>query len=127
MSIMKICPPRQHKTTAVVIAGVMLAGFVKIPTAHAQNYNNPFPTEPSDSYIQDCANNPATCKLPEGVATGASPEKQEAWNRCLVAMTVAGVPAGRAVQGMLKAIATGVVAGGLNGYASCDWDAILAK
>lgn len=107
------------KKFCIASAAAFLSLSVAVPAATAQNYNNPFPTEPSPTdqrQINDCAHNPRTCTVPDGIATGASREQQDAWNKCLVAAAAA--------RTVWQAVVRG---GGLTGaaaYASCDWDAI---
>lgn len=51
-------------------------------------------------------------------------EQQEAWNKCVAAGVIAGIPAAKAANTIKNAILSGSAAAAGNMYVSCDFDAI---
>lgn len=122
------------KRTLSLLTASTLSLAVFAPHANAQNYNNPFPNQvesPSkdpDPY-KECAHHPRTCKLPDGISRYGSTtrEQQDAWNKCLVSVALAGIPAAKAAKTVAQAIRNGTAASLGGGYVGCDFDAIEGK
>lgn len=108
----------------------LLVTVIAVPPAHAQNYNNPFPTEVPQipqSQLDDCSHNPRTCRVPDGIATGADPKQQDAWNKCLVTAGLSGIPAAKAAKTIWTAVRNGTGLATGAAYAGCDWDFIKGE
>lgn len=122
------------KRTLSLLTASALSLAVFAPDANAQNYNNPFPNQskyPSRNPdpFKECAHRPRTCKLPDGISRygNNTREQQDAWNKCLVSVALAGIPAAKAAKTVVQAIRSGTAATLGGAYIGCDFDAIQGK